>query len=69
MVLIRKKKDGAVSKRREESRYIRMVKAIFKVCQRQAVPRYSSKYSRKDYHPLAAHRPDRPHAAHQEVIP
>jgi hypothetical protein len=26
-----------------------MVKAIFKVCQRQAVPRYSSKYSRKDY--------------------
>jgi hypothetical protein len=49
MVLIRKKKDGAVSKRREESRYIRMVKAIFKVCQRQAVPRYSSKYSRKDY--------------------
>jgi hypothetical protein len=49
MVLIRKKKDGAVSKRREESRYIRMVKAIFKVCRRQAVPLYSSKYSRKDY--------------------
>jgi hypothetical protein len=49
MVLIRKKKDGAVSKRREESRYIRMVRAIFKVCQRQAVPRYSSRFSRKDY--------------------
>jgi hypothetical protein len=49
MVLIRKKKDGAVSKRREESRYIRMVKAIFKVCRRQAVPLYSSRFSRKDY--------------------
>ena len=49
MVLIRKKKDGAVSKRREESRYIRMVRAIFKVCQRQAVPLYSSRFSRKDY--------------------
>ena len=35
--------------RRQESRYIRMVKAIFKVCQRQCVPLYSSKYSRKDY--------------------
>ncbi len=35
--------------RRQESRYIRMVKAIFKVCQRQAVPKYSSKYSRKDF--------------------
>jgi hypothetical protein len=50
MVLNKKKKDGAVSKKRkEESRYIRMVKAIFKVCQRQAVPRYSNKYSRKDF--------------------
>jgi hypothetical protein len=49
MVLIRKKKDGAVSKRREESRYIRMVKAIFKVCRRQAVPLYSSRFSRKDF--------------------
>jgi hypothetical protein len=49
MVLIRKKKDGAVSKKREESRYIRMVRAIFKVCQRQAVPLYSSRFSRKDY--------------------
>ena len=41
MVLTKKKKDGAVSgKRREESRYIRMVRAIFKVCQRQRVPLY-----------------------------
>jgi hypothetical protein len=46
----KRKEDGVVGKRlREESRYIRMVKAIFKVCQRQAVPLYSSKYSRKDY--------------------
>jgi hypothetical protein len=46
----KRKEDGVVGKRlREESRYIRMVRAIFKVCQRQAVPRYSSKYSRKDY--------------------
>jgi len=50
MVLIKKKKDGAVSeKRKKESRYIRMVRAIFKVCRRQAVPLYSSKYSRKDF--------------------
>jgi hypothetical protein len=49
MVLIRKKKDGAVSKKREESRYIRMVRAIFKVCKRQCVPLYSSRFSRKDY--------------------
>jgi hypothetical protein len=46
----KRKEDGVVGKRlKEESRYIRMVRAIFKVCQRQAVPRYSSKYSRKDY--------------------
>src|SRR3990170_8023359 len=35
--------------RRRESRYIRMVKAIFNVCRRQAVPLYSGKYSRKDF--------------------
>ena len=35
--------------RRYESKYIRMVRAIFKVCQRQCVPKYSSKYSRKDF--------------------
>src|SRR5713226_1693461 len=45
-----KKKDGAVSKKRkEESRYIRMVRTIFKVCRRQCVPLYSSRFSRKDF--------------------
>jgi hypothetical protein len=46
----KRKEDGVVGKRlKEESRYIRMVRAVYKVCQRQAVPRYSSRYSRKDY--------------------
>jgi hypothetical protein len=49
MIQTKRKKDGAVSKKKEESRYIRMVRAIYKVCQRQAVPRYSNKYSRKDF--------------------
>jgi hypothetical protein len=49
MIQTKKKKDGAVSKTSEESRYMRMVRAIFKVCQRQAVPLYSSRFSRKDY--------------------
>jgi hypothetical protein len=50
MVPIKKKKDGAASrKRKEESRYIRMVRVVFKVCRRQAVPLYSSRYSRKDF--------------------
>src|ERR1700674_2267575 len=50
MVSIKKRKDGTVSKaRKEESRYIRMVKSIFKVCQRQCVPLYSSRFSRKDF--------------------
>jgi hypothetical protein len=45
-----KRQDDVVSqKRKEESRYIRMVRTIFKVCKRQRVPLYSSKYSRKDY--------------------
>src|SRR5712692_3738444 len=45
-----KKKDDVVSqKRKEESRYIRMVRIIFKVCKRQHVPLYSSKYSRRDF--------------------
>src|ERR1700693_1633745 len=45
-----KRKDDVVSRRRkEESRYIRMVKTIFKVCQRQCVPLYSSRFSRKDF--------------------
>ena len=49
MILPKKRKGGAVSKKKEESRYIRMVRAIFKVCRRQAIPLYSSKYSRKDF--------------------
>lgn len=51
MVLIKKrKKDGAASrKRKEESRYIRMVRSVFKVCQRQCIPLYLSKFSRKDF--------------------
>ena len=35
--------------RRRGSRYIRMVRAVFKVCRRLNVPLYSSKYSRKDF--------------------
>lgn len=50
MIPLKKKKGGVVSERSiEESRYIRMVKAVFKVCRRQCVPRYSGKYSRKDF--------------------
>jgi len=49
MIQTKRKKDGAVSRKKEESRYIRMVKAVFKVCQRQCVPLYSSRFSRKDY--------------------
>ena len=30
-------------------RYLRMVKAIFNVCQRECVPLYSSRFSRKDF--------------------
>ena len=45
-----KKKDGAVSRKgKEESRYIRMVRAIFKVCRRMGIPLYSSRFSRRDY--------------------
>jgi hypothetical protein len=36
-------------KRQERSRYVGMVRAVFKVCQRQAVPLYSSKYPRRDF--------------------
>jgi hypothetical protein len=42
----RKDDDG---ERRRVSRYIRMVRAIFKVCRRQCVPIYSSKFSRRDF--------------------
>ncbi len=34
---------------RRVSRYIRMVRAVFKVCRRQRVPLYSSKFSRMDF--------------------
>ena len=34
---------------RRLSRYIRMVRAVFKVCRRQRVPLYSSKFSRRDF--------------------
>jgi hypothetical protein len=43
------KKDEEEELRRKESRYIRMVKAIFKVCKRQNIPLYSSRYSRRDF--------------------
>ncbi|MDG6928422.1 MAG: hypothetical protein JRN29_00030 [Nitrososphaerota archaeon] len=42
-------KDEEEEGKRRESRYIKMVKAIFKVCRRQCVPLYSSRYSRKDF--------------------
>jgi hypothetical protein len=45
----KKKDDDASQKRKEESRYIRLVRTVFKVCKRQHVPHYSSKYSRKDF--------------------
>ncbi|MDG6911439.1 MAG: hypothetical protein JRN18_03750 [Nitrososphaerota archaeon] len=45
----RKYDDPEERARRQESRYIGMVRAVFKVCKRQAVPLYSSKYSRKDF--------------------
>lgn len=41
--------DPEERRRRQESRYVGMVRAIFKVCQRQAIPLYSSKYSRRDF--------------------
>ena len=47
--LNRKKNARDDDVERFESKYIRMVKAVFKVCKRQAIPLYSSKYSRKDY--------------------
>jgi hypothetical protein len=45
----RKYDDPEERKKRQESRYIGMVRAVFKVCRRQAVPLYSNKYSRKDF--------------------
>jgi hypothetical protein len=45
----RKKRSRDDDVQRYVSRYVRMVKAVFKVCQRQRVPLYSSRFSRKDY--------------------
>jgi hypothetical protein len=35
--------------KRKESRYLRIVRSVFIVRKRQAIPLYSSKYSRKDF--------------------
>lgn len=47
--MTRRYDDPEERRRRQESRYIGMVGSIFKVCMRQCVPLYSSKYSRKDF--------------------
>ena len=44
-----KKKDAKEKEKRKESRYLRIVRSVFIVCKRQAIPLYSSKYSRKDF--------------------
>ena len=49
MLIPKTEKDEEEEVKRRESRYIRMVKAIFKVCKRQNIPLYSSRYSRKDF--------------------
>jgi hypothetical protein len=49
MLVPKTEKDEEEELRRREGRYIRMVKAIFKVCKRQNIPLYSSRYSRKDF--------------------
>jgi hypothetical protein len=40
---------GRKKRSRQESRYLRIVRAVFIVCKRQHIPLYSSKYSRKDF--------------------
>jgi hypothetical protein len=49
MLVPKTEKDEEEELRRRESRFIRMVKAIFKVCKRQNIPLYSSRYSRRDF--------------------
>jgi hypothetical protein len=49
MLVPKTEKDEEEESKCRESRYIRMVKAIFKVCKRQNIPLYSSRYSRKDF--------------------
>ncbi|MHB8565668.1 MAG: hypothetical protein ACYC7D_05060 [Nitrososphaerales archaeon] len=39
----RRKKGG------RESSYLKIIRSVFIVCKRQAIPLYSSKYSRKDF--------------------
>jgi hypothetical protein len=34
---------------KQESRYLKIVRSVFIVCKRQAIPLYSNKYSRKDF--------------------
>ncbi len=48
MLASRKKKKERCDSR-QESRYLRIVRAVFIVCKRQAIPLYSSKYSRRDF--------------------
>jgi hypothetical protein len=45
----KKDRKGDDELERAESRYIRMVRAVFKVCRREAVPRYSNRFSRRDF--------------------
>jgi hypothetical protein len=49
MFVPKTEKDEEEESKCRESRYIRMVKAIFKVCKRQNIPLYSSRYSRRDF--------------------
>jgi hypothetical protein len=41
--------DPEERRKRQKSRYIGMVSSVLKVCRRQCVPLYSSKFSRKDF--------------------
>ena len=43
------KKKGKKEESRKESRYLKIVRSVFIVCKRQAIPLYSGKFSRKDF--------------------
>ncbi|MDG6950180.1 MAG: hypothetical protein JRM77_10155 [Nitrososphaerota archaeon] len=47
--MTRKNRKDDDERRRRVSRYIRVVRAVFKACRRQRVPLYSSKFSRRDF--------------------
>ena len=47
--MLQSKKKDAKEEKRKESRYLRIIRSVFIVCKRQAIPLYSSKYSRKDF--------------------